>query len=189
MKKLSILFLTLGMLIIFNGCQNNQTSKPASMKAEDIQTQESSKTKQSPTANYSDINVFWKDFRNSLINKDITVTKKFTQFPLETRGPLDMDPQIKFEEDKFEKVLTNYLQQSSGLELNETNLDYIKKHENLTSTELQNLKDNWARIGNMQFKLINNSWKLTFVYFEEDSYKNLGIDIRKTNASVEKSTK
>lgn len=206
MKKNIIILLTFSVLIIFNGCQRNSgcqaispenssaqvaqqetktkdsTPNQTSSKNTDVQvgnTNNNQKNSAEAAANYSDINAFWKYFRTLLINKNIPELKKFTQFPLESRGLMDTDPIIKFNEDKFENLITTYLNQPSGLEINQSNLEYIKKHDTLNSNDLQTVKDGSARIGDMKFKLVNNVWKLTFVYLDEDSYKNLGVNIKK----------
>lgn len=148
-----------------------------SVKQENVSKQDDKKD--NVAVNSSDINVFWSRFRTLSLNKDFKGMKNFVQFPLETRGPLDSDPIIKYSEDKFEEVMTAYFYGESGMELKETNLDYMKKHEKLDSTVLTVISKNEVRIGNMKFKLVNDSWKLAFLYLDENSYKKLGKDIRK----------
>ncbi|HEY9059867.1 MAG TPA: hypothetical protein VIO64_05080 [Pseudobacteroides sp.] len=188
-SKKSILYLVL-MSLILTSCGSNKpiektaTSRPTITQGEAPPLAASLNTTTSNSENTgtnkevsSDLNVFWSHFRNAILSNDIGEIKNFTRFPLQSRGPLDFHPVIEFEEAAFENLIKIYLSLQSGDNFNETNLDFITKNENLDSKNSQGPSDNWARIGNMQFELENNSWRLTFVYLEEESYTKLGVDL------------
>jgi len=150
-----------------------------------------SSNKNETEEDFSGIAVFWSTFRIAILNNNISQIKNMTQFPIETRGSMDSNPIIKFDQNKFQSVIKLYLNEISGQNYIDTNFDYIKESEKISfknQVDYQNSKDysksaivdgTWARIGNMEFKLINNNWNLTYIYLSEDSYKKLGIDINK----------
>jgi len=136
---------------------------------------------------FSNIAAFWGEFRNAVLSNDISKIEEAARFPIETRGPMDTDPIIKFKKDKFGEVFSIFLAKEAGV-LGKTEFDFIKNSEKL---EFKNSEDydksgnylksvrvegNHTRIGDMEFELVNNSWKLTFIYLDEDSYKKLGVD-------------
>jgi hypothetical protein len=134
---------------------------------------------------FSAINAFWKNFRNAVISNNMSQVKKMTKFPLLTRGPMDGDPIIKFNEDKFDKVFQAFLSKDNGIDAN-SQLAHIKNSESLNfmnSKDYDNstdyakrvrVEDNGFRIGDMCFELKNNEWKLTFIYLDYDNYKKIG---------------
>ena len=194
-KATSILVGILVIVIALAGCGSktteNQVSTPTNSNGNVVQNNESkskadshnsSKTDSKSVVNNADFNVFWSDFREAVLNNNVSEMEKFTQFPLETRGPYDFNPVIKFDKSKFEKIMNLYLKEKIGTDVDftETQLEYIRNHKNLDSLNAKQpvvQGGNWARVGDMQFKLINGSWKLTFVYLSGESYKQLGIDI------------
>jgi len=106
----------------------------------------------------SDINIFWTEFREAVINMDYETITEFVNFPAETRGALDSDPIIKISIEEFETTFTKYL---SGYDSTQypTNYDYIDQNPYLTFYEHDS-----ARTGNMYLKKINGTWKITFFY-------------------------
>jgi len=108
----------------------------------------------------TDLNKFWIEFREAVLNRDYKSIAAFVSFPLETRGSYDWDPIITVSEDDFESVFNAYLA-VEGWEGTwfGTNFDFIE-HTIFINQQDQDS----ARIGNMHLKKINNEWKIVFIY-------------------------
>jgi len=114
---------------------------------------------------------FWHQFRDAVINFDTTQIMKHTEFPFQTRGPLDYDPTIEYSRKKFVRVFKAFLGQWNGLDLEAgTELGLIKKTELPPKNAVH--KD-FARVGDLVFHRLNNTWKLVFAYLEYDTIDSL----------------
>ncbi len=180
---LAVLILIIGLLFLFHenwNVKDRQLSTSITNKQINKHAKIEEKNKVIISANdkvndHSDINIFWDNFRRAILEKDIEELKNLTSFPLGTRGPWDSNPIVRFEESKFENVINIFLEQDYNLE---PSFEYIKRMEILSFNERGPYKEgDWVRIGDMEFNLIDNSWKLTFIYLDFDSYEKLGIDI------------
>ena len=108
---------------------------------------------------HRDIDVFWKDFKNAVINSDSVRLSQLVDFPLETRGVLDTDPIVKYEKGQFMRLFKAFLKQPTGINanLNETEFGLIKRTERLDSIQ-------GTRLGGMEFNKVKGQWKLTLIY-------------------------
>ena len=119
---------------------------------------------------------FWTTFRKAVIDNDTIEIIQHTKFPLETRGPKDSDPIVKYDRQDFIRVFKKYLNQHSGMRApNETQFEVIKQIEfiNEKVNKYYSVVDNWVRIGNLEFRLINNEWKMTFAYLDYPTIEEL----------------
>jgi hypothetical protein len=107
---------------------------------------------------------FWSNFRKAVVSNDFQRLIKLTNFPLETRGPQDIDKIVKYDESKFNIVFQTFLKEDTEPDL--TELDLIKKLEkfDLTNEKDFTINGSWARVGEMEFRRIDGQWKLTFLY-------------------------
>ncbi len=124
-------------------------------------------------------NFFWIKFRSSVINNNIHELIKNTNFPLETRGPQDSDEITKYDESEFQIVFQTFLKEDSEQEISE--FDLIMK---LEKYELSNKRDfylvgDWARVGEMEFKKIDNKWKLNFLYLYYGTIDEINYNLNK----------
>lgn len=164
MKKFLIL-LTIIFFVTACGKTGVQVSATPYQTQENIQT-----------LNYDFIFIrFWNEFYNTILNNNTKKLKALTKFPLETRGPLDFNPIIKFNTDKFDEVFLLFLNGQSGYNYNKTQLDYIKNCRVLNIKNSMKLDYNRIRVGDMVLEFQNNSWKLAFIYLDQNSCKELGI--------------
>lgn len=165
--------------MVFSGCRKAETM-PTNNKTESKSIENKSdkvNDSHNDSQDYSDINVFWNEFKNDLLNENVKELEKFVQFPLDTRGPLDSNPIVKIKREQFMVMIKLFLSQENGLGYG-TNREYFKELEYPNLDAEKNLYDGKnMRIGDMLFTLKEEGWKLTFVYLEEESYKELGINI------------
>ena len=113
---------------------------------------------------------FWQTFRQAVIDNDTNKIISLTIFPFKTRGEMDSDPIIKYDRKKFAKVFHAYLYQSSG-DIDGTEFDEIKK---TVTPDKKDIYNEQARIGDLEFKVINRQWRLAFAYLhiqDEDLWK------------------
>lgn len=118
-----------------------------------------------------DFSNFWKRFRTAVINSDTSQIVAMTHFPFKARGPLDYDPTVKYNKEKFIPVFGAFLNQWNGQDLEgTTELDDIKKTEIPDKAYLQ--KDN-ARVGDLVFDSTNKGWRLVFAYLNNETIDSL----------------
>jgi hypothetical protein len=120
-----------------------------------------------------DFQSFWIDFRNEIISLDYIKLIEMTNFPLKSHGKRDEDPQFLIYKDRFYYFLKVCLNEDTGMTMDgETNLDFIKKTSILMEGEYFTKSEDWCRVTAMEFQRINNSWKLTRIYFNTAYYKD-----------------
>ena len=102
---------------------------------------------------------YWTKFRDAVINRNDSVLKSLTQFPLIVKGTMDFDPIKKFNKDKFTFIFDHYLKQ--GITKDDI-LETIAVPDKVYMGENQDVH----RISDMVFKKINRQWKLSLIYIE-----------------------
>jgi hypothetical protein len=114
-----------------------------------------------------DFFTFWKSFRNAVIDSDSNKIISMTKFPFQTRGPLDDDLIVKYNNRKFIHVFNAFLNQWNGRELNDTTeMDDIKK----TLTPNKNyIQKDMARVGDLVFNKNAKGWKLVLAYLNNET--------------------
>lgn len=122
---------------------------------------------------------FWKIFRLSIINNDTLKLMELTNFPLETRGPQDSDPIVKYSKNQFTTVLKTFLKQD--YDENETEFKLIERLEILKKGDQKEYvyDNNWARVGEFEFKFIKGKWKLTFAYLYYGAMDEINRNLNK----------
>ncbi|WP_442499326.1 hypothetical protein [Methylobacter sp. sgz302048] len=119
-----------------------------------------------------DLQQFWNQFRQAVEKNDKTRVAEMTQFPLETRGPVDSDRVIPVGRDKFVKEVYDKAmgQLQDSVVVNGKVIDKSLRETILEKTML-GAKDqqsaDFAFILSMQFKRIGGIWKLSRIYLEE----------------------
>jgi len=120
-----------------------------------------------------DFQSFWIDFRNAIISLDYIKLLELTNFPLKSHGIRDEDPQFLINKARFYYFLKVCLNEDTGITTDgETNLDFIKRTSILVEGKYFTKSENWCRVAAMEFQRINNSWKLTRIYFNTAQYKD-----------------
>jgi hypothetical protein len=119
-----------------------------------------------------DLQQFWNQFRQAVEKNDKTKVAEMTQFPLETRGPMDSDRVIPVGRDRFVKEVYD---KAMGQLEDAVVVDgkVIGKNQRETILEKTTLAPNdqqsadFAFILSMEFTRIGNIWKLSRIYLEE----------------------
>ncbi|WKJ89956.1 hypothetical protein QZJ86_18410 [Methylomonas montana] len=119
-----------------------------------------------------DLQPFWDQFRQAVKNNDKSKVAELTQFPLETRGPVDSDPIIPVSRDEFvtevyDKVMDQFQDSVvvGGKRIDKNLREAIVEKATLSAKDQQS--DDFAFILSMQFKRIGGIWKLSRIYLEE----------------------
>ncbi|WP_345237482.1 hypothetical protein [Hymenobacter saemangeumensis] len=173
-KILPIKNLLLLILAFSFACSRNENSHEKSVKERGSTTNDSASNHSAKNDNldrvYYQFPEFWKDFRTAVINKDYSTIYKLTQFPFETRGPMDSDPLVKYDKAEFPKVFQTFLDEpvsdidSTGKDIKTTQLGIIR--HTIVPGRHYTLNGDWARVGNLEFNKGSNGWRLTFAYLE-----------------------
>ena len=159
--------------ILVASCQSNSNSKKIEQGNTDTATHSNSivAVRESDTLNIENFSHFWKIFRKSVLSSDTGQIIRMTEFPFQTRGPLDSDPTIEYTKREFLPVFQAFLNQWNGIDLEgTTELESIKK--TVTSSETYIVKD-YARIGDLVFKKTKKGWRLVFVYLNKETIDSL----------------
>ncbi|MGR8931824.1 MAG: hypothetical protein ACU836_14400 [Gammaproteobacteria bacterium] len=119
-----------------------------------------------------DLQQFWDQFRQAVENHDKNKVADMTQFPLETRGPMDSDPIIPVSRDRFlkevyDKAMAQFEDSVvvGGKRIEKSLRDTILQKTALEARDRQG--DDFAFFLSMQFKRIGGVWKLGRIYCEE----------------------
>jgi len=136
----------------------------------------------------SSFQVFWDEFRGAVINTDSAKLFKLTNFPLETKGNLDTDPNLYIQTDKFLEIFNWYLTQKyfDGFNLDSlitqenyletplvSNFEYIKTTETILECKYCCGTKSWTRMGNLEFELIGGNWMLCSIYIDSKLVQEL----------------
>ncbi len=155
-------------------CQNQTTEKTDQTQRNDTTKEIKSNPSVNEVKSKSSSGVFlifWKNFRTAVLSSDTTQIIEQTQFPFQTRGPLDNDPTIEYSKKNFSRVFSAFLGQWNGLDLDGgTELDLIKKTE---IPNKDNIQGNYARIGDLVFDKQHKTWRLVFVYLNDETIEYL----------------
>jgi hypothetical protein len=143
----------MGSLLMIS-CQNKNTSKLNQPPAKDSTERRDSMVAvtQTEAKRYiMDFPEFWRKFRTAVLKYDTTQIIEMTVFPFHTRGELDSDPDVEYNNKEFSVVFNYYLKQFSGqlAGTEETSeFEEIKKMDTIKRTVVNN---GYARIGDLVF--------------------------------------
>lgn len=169
-----ILIILVLILTITFSCKSQNNSSVSTNSDTIMISKDNLETKQNLS---TDFKIFWIVFRKAIIEFDSLKLISLTKFPLKTIGNQEEDPQINIDKTIFVKVLNIYLNTKTvyiGDNKFVTNLDFIKNTENPEKNKRDYaLTNNWVRIGDMEFKKINNEWKLFQFYIDTKKHKRL----------------
>ena len=99
--KLNLFFL----FVLIVSCNNPKTKiiRQESEKHLDLKTNDFAKQRNDTTK--VDFQSFWQIFRTVVIDNDTNEIVQLTNFPFETRGPMDDDPIHRYDKKEFVKYL------------------------------------------------------------------------------------
>jgi hypothetical protein len=149
MKK--IIFLGLVVLVI--SCMN-KTQDKAKISDNNTETLTAKAIK-----NQDDFILFWKSFRNSAINKDISNLKNITNFPLVAEGQDPYHPILNISESDFVITIDSFLN-FDGLNDYPNYLAFIKDIPDIEKSQFYNQSNSMQDINGIIFKKSDNQWKL-----------------------------
>ena len=120
----------------------------------------------------NDLQSFWKTFRRAVLENDTVKLSELTRFPLDSHGRLDSDPQLQISPDQFSYYFRISMNEHTGRSRErETNLDHLKRTEQLGSGKYVTIQDDWCRVTSMDFRKTDAGWKLTRIYFDTAKYR------------------
>jgi hypothetical protein len=155
---MNIKFLYLTLILLTFACNNNQFNKKIGLR-----NSFTSQIKKGKSAK-NEFQEFWDTFRRAVIDNDYSKIKSLTIFPLETRGEMDSDPIVKYDEKEFEKVIRAYLLQETYLLNEEGSITQLEEIKRTITPETSHTSENEVRIGNLVFEKRDEEWKLVFAY-------------------------
>lgn len=122
---------------------------------------------------------FWEKFRGAVKEGDMNTIVRMTKFPFETRGEMDHDPVIKYNEQQMKKVLPLLLKQEVILPDPKGSAELIVSNEaeivkNTTDVNREEAETGNVRVGDLVFERGGNGWKFTFAYLNESTYEAIG---------------
>lgn len=128
----------------------------------------------------SSFQIYWNEFRESIMNRDTNALLSLVNFPLITHGFLDEHPQFLINESKFFPIMDLFLEGEIYLHRDTTsfdnwghhpsvyieNIDYIKTTLSIDKCEQCLVSELWVRMGDMEFEMIDGNWKLLGIYVD-----------------------
>lgn len=147
------IFFLIILIFIAYSCKSRNIYEKEILSSEKKETTEQENINK--TINDEEFQLFWTEFRNSVINSDYINLKNFVLFPLEVKGYIDAYPVIKCDVEDFEFVLNYFL-----ILHDEDRLNFIKECKDCI---FEPHKDAVCMV-DMLFKKVNSEWKLTEIY-------------------------
>src|SRR4030043_1981660 len=110
--------------------------------------------------------IFWTEFRETVIKNDTTKISILIHFPLKIRGERDEDTVIFLYNNDFISYYKKFLLNPSFYVGDRfiTNFEYIKITETPQKATLFQETETWKRVGDLEFEKIKNKWGLTLLY-------------------------
>ncbi|MHC1705037.1 MAG: hypothetical protein AB9846_14095 [Tenuifilaceae bacterium] len=169
MRHLFAYTFSLSFLIL--SCNNRKTDKPSETKTNNDSIPKVENVSNSTNETIKDtinksFQEFWIVFRNAVIENDTNKLVQLTKFPLETRGPLDSDPLVKYEREQFMKVFNAYLEQTTSWIKDVSFISSLEEIKRIPEPDKRYIQNKWARVGNLEFIKENGLWLLGFAYLE-----------------------
>jgi len=119
-----------------------------------------------------DLQTFWKRFREAVLRNDTLKLVELTRFPLGSHGRLDSDPQWQIPPEDFPYYFRISMTEHTGRSREpETNLDHLKRTDELHSDKYVTIHGDWCRVTSMDFNRTAGEWKLTRIYFDTAKYR------------------
>jgi hypothetical protein len=157
--------------------QNNENTVSMSTKDSIVQV-ELANNYQTPR----DFQLFWKEFRQAVLDSDFDRLQQMTVFPLKTHGYQDFDPQIDIMTSDFYKALMMELNGEVTVQLDSidhtngtsvTSFEMIKKAVSIKEDKeyFELTQEGWYRVGNMEFTRTDLGWKLELIYLDTNDLK------------------
>lgn len=120
----------------------------------------------------SSAQLFWKEFRQAVIEENYKKLDTLTQFPLAVHGETDFSPIRKIDKSKFQETFKKVLAQSIiGLENGKTTelslRDIVVKTSRLEKKHIL-APDKFFRVSDLEFEYKENTWKLFRTYLPEE---------------------
>jgi hypothetical protein len=112
---------------------------------------------------------FWVKFRAAVLKQDTNQIIEMTEFPLQTRGELDSDPDVEYSKKEFFAVFNIYIKQWSGQLVGNEGSSELAEIKKVDSVKKADAHNGYARIGDMVFNKTSEGWKLVFVYLSDDA--------------------
>ena len=124
----------------------------------------------SASGGYSDPHLFWKTFRQAVVDNDINTVMKLTHFPLKVRGVDDSDPVLLYGQNDFKKIYNKLVNQevllpSGDKIVSKTMYQLIKEKKDITAKDYNTPDCIW--IYEFKFHRLKGQWLFTWAYFEE----------------------
>jgi hypothetical protein len=157
--------------LLFASCQSSSNNKKDSNQKTDIGATPTLIATKDTIRHSENFEEFWKSFRQSVVNSDTNQIIALTQFPFETRGPLDSDPTIKHTKQKFAHVFQAFLNQWNGMDLDGTT--ERESIEKTVTIKKEDIADEYTRVGNLVFSKKKSGWRLVFAYLNNETIDTL----------------
>jgi|WetSurMetagenome_2_1015567.scaffolds.fasta_scaffold01748_8 hypothetical protein len=124
---------------------------------------------QSKDTEVQEFDIFWKKFRQAVIDNDTNKLKTYTIFPFKTRGLYDSDPVVKVHESNFIEVFAAFLISQADSRNQKNQLEIIKEITKIETLQYgpYTIVNNWARVGDLEFKKAGKQWKLYFAFYND----------------------
>lgn len=108
--------------------------------------------------------IFWKEFRQPLLNNDMPRILEMTKFPFKVKGDLDMDGSKFLNKNEFKKQFNSFMEQDIREDLTpESMRQYIKKNKSI----FPKIDDGQTNIALFSFELIDGKWCFVSAYIED----------------------
>ena len=120
---------------------------------------------------YSDLDAYWKHFRQAVLSNNRDQLAELTRFPLRVRGTTDLEAEKKIGKAEFPRYIDLLLKQpiystaSGGGMQSRTLYQMVKEQESLPKKAKVAVSS--ARFEQFEFALVGGRWLLVRAYLEE----------------------
>jgi len=116
---------------------------------------------------------YWNIFRESVVKFDTTKLFELCNFPITIKGDQDEEPVVRLNKNNFSTFFKFFLKREVYKKnfQHMTNLDFIKREQIANKSFGYQETEYWARVGDLEFAIVNNHWRLSLIYYPKDLLK------------------
>jgi hypothetical protein len=111
---------------------------------------------------------FWSEFRGAVLAGEQAKVVALTQFPFKTRGMMDSAAVVMHDTAAFQTLFPKMLEQDTGLAREPEPMHRLIERTPTVTRKHLSSGGKTARIGNFVFQHVDDTWRFTMAYVEEE---------------------
>lgn len=111
---------------------------------------------------------FWTAFQAAAASGEASQIASFVDFPFQTRGMMDDDPLVEYDEAQFAVLVPGLLKADPGLNKESTMQAMIAATASVPADDLKQTSGKSFRVGDFVFDLGEQGWRFTMAFYDAD---------------------